>query len=238
MAAKKILVLNGPNLNLLGKRQPEIYGTATLSDIESAVRALAKELGVAIDFRQSNAEGELITWIQEAATTHDALVINPAAYTHTSVALRDAIVAAAIPTVEIHEIGPGWIAFEGPTVLEVAQGEIVVGSGDELLRAGAGDLVSITPEARLRLRGARGSARLRRLEIDAAWCERALAFARARRYSHPSAASSRRRARRARRTPRHHEHHAVRQEPPSQRRGRRRGRPLHRAVGVPPAHCR
>jgi 3-dehydroquinate dehydratase-2 len=102
MAAKKILVLNGPNLNLLGKRQPEIYGTATLSDIESAVRALAKELGVAIDFRQSNAEGELITWIQEAATTHDALVINPAAYTHTSVALRDAIAAAAIPTVEIH----------------------------------------------------------------------------------------------------------------------------------------
>jgi 3-dehydroquinate dehydratase-2 len=102
MAAKKILVLNGPNLNLLGKRQPEIYGTASLSDIESAVRALAKELGVAIDFRQSNAEGELITWIQEAATTHHALVINPAAYTHTSVALRDAIAAAAIPTVEIH----------------------------------------------------------------------------------------------------------------------------------------
>jgi 3-dehydroquinate dehydratase-2 len=102
MAAKKILVLNGPNLNLLGERQPEIYGTATLSDIESAVRALAKELGVAIDFRQSNAEGELVTWIQEAATTHDALVINPAAYTHTSVALRDAIVAAAIPAIEVH----------------------------------------------------------------------------------------------------------------------------------------
>ena len=102
MAAKKILVLNGPNLNLLGKRQPEIYGKATLNDIEAQVRALAKELGVVVEFRQSNAEGELVTWIQEAGAGYDALLINPAAYTHTSVALRDAIAAAAIPTVEIH----------------------------------------------------------------------------------------------------------------------------------------
>ncbi len=102
MAKKKILVLNGPNLNLLGKRQPEIYGTLTLAQIEERTRELAKELKVEIDFRQSNSEGELITWIQEAATKFAAIVINPAAYTHTSLALRDAISAVGIATVEIH----------------------------------------------------------------------------------------------------------------------------------------
>lgn len=102
MATKNILVLNGPNLNLLGRRQPEIYGKTTLAEIERQVRALAGEIGVEIDFRQSNSEGELVTWIQEAADRCAALVINPAAYTHTSLALRDAISAAAIPTVEIH----------------------------------------------------------------------------------------------------------------------------------------
>jgi len=102
MATKKILVLNGPNLNLLGKRQPEIYGKTTLPNIENQVRALAKELGVEIDFRQSNSEAELVTWIQEAEGRFAALVINPAAYTHTSLAMRDAISAVGIPTVEIH----------------------------------------------------------------------------------------------------------------------------------------
>jgi 3-dehydroquinate dehydratase II len=102
MANVQILVLNGPNLNLLGKRQPEIYGNLTLSDIEQQVRALAEELGVEIDFRQSNSEAELINWIHAAAGKFGALVINPAAYTHTSLALRDAISAVGIPTVEIH----------------------------------------------------------------------------------------------------------------------------------------
>ena len=102
MPTKKILVLNGPNLNLLGTRQPEIYGKATLSDIEKQVRVLAKELGVEVDFRQSNSEGELVTWIQETSGKFDALVINPAAYTHTSLAMRDAISAVGIPTVEVH----------------------------------------------------------------------------------------------------------------------------------------
>ena len=102
MAKKKILVLNGPNLNLLGKRQPEIYGTLTLAQIEERTRELAKELGVEIDFRQSNSEGELVTWIQEAANKFGAIVINPAAYTHTSLAMRDAVSAVGIPTVEIH----------------------------------------------------------------------------------------------------------------------------------------
>lgn len=99
---KKILLLNGPNLNLLGTRQPEIYGKLTLAQIEKKVRALAKELGVAVDFRQSNSEGELVTWIQQAAGKFAAIVINPAAYTHTSLAMRDAISAVGIPTVEIH----------------------------------------------------------------------------------------------------------------------------------------
>ena len=101
MATKKILVLNGPNLNLLGKRQPEIYGKTTLGDIEKQVRALAKDLAVEVEFRQSNSEGELVTWIQEA-NRFGAIVINPAAYTHTSLALRDAISAVGIPIVEIH----------------------------------------------------------------------------------------------------------------------------------------
>jgi 3-dehydroquinate dehydratase-2 len=102
MAKKNILILNGPNLNLLGQRQPEIYGKLTLTDIEKHVRTLAKELDVEIDFRQSNSEAELVTWIQEAANRFNAIVINPAAYTHTSLAMRDAISAVGIPTVEIH----------------------------------------------------------------------------------------------------------------------------------------
>ena len=102
MAKKRVLVLNGPNLNLLGKRQPDIYGRLTLEQINKKVQALAKELGVEVDCRQSNSEGELVTWIQEAPRRYSVIVINPAAYTHSSVALRDAITAAGLPTVEVH----------------------------------------------------------------------------------------------------------------------------------------
>jgi 3-dehydroquinate dehydratase-2 len=98
----KILFLNGPNLNLLGKREPEVYGHATLADIETEVRERAKDLGVEVDFRQSNLEGELVDWIQEAKGNFDVIVLNAAAYTHTSVALRDAIAAVEVPTIEIH----------------------------------------------------------------------------------------------------------------------------------------
>lgn len=102
MAKKRVLVLNGPNLNLLGKRQPDIYGKLTLEQIDKKIQALAKELGVEVDCRQSNSEGELVTWVQEAPKRFGAIVINPAAYTHSSVALRDAIAAAGLPTVEVH----------------------------------------------------------------------------------------------------------------------------------------
>jgi len=98
----KILFLNGPNLNLLGTREPEVYGSLTLSDIEAQVRQRAHELQVEVDFRQSNHEGELVGWIQEAKGKFNAMVINAAAYTHTSVALRDAISAVGVPAIEIH----------------------------------------------------------------------------------------------------------------------------------------
>ena len=98
----KILFLNGPNLNLLGQREPEVYGRTTLSDIEASVRGRAVNLGVEIEFRQSNQEGELVAWIQQAKGKFDVIVLNAAAYTHTSIALRDAIAAVGVPTIEIH----------------------------------------------------------------------------------------------------------------------------------------
>ncbi len=98
----KFLVINGPNLNMLGTREPEKYGTTTLPDIEKEITAHAKEKGVEVDFYQSNIEGEIVTAIQKAKDIYDGIVINPAAYTHTSVALRDAILAIELPTVEIH----------------------------------------------------------------------------------------------------------------------------------------
>jgi 3-dehydroquinate dehydratase-2 len=98
----RVLFLNGPNLNLLGHREPSVYGKMTLADIEARVRGRANSLGASIDFRQSNAEGELVNWIHEAKGQFDVIVLNAAAYTHTSVALRDAISAVGVPTIEIH----------------------------------------------------------------------------------------------------------------------------------------
>ncbi len=98
----RIRVLHGPNLNLLGAREQSIYGSLSLDAIDSAIMKLAEELAVKVDLRQSNSEGELVTWIQEARTEYDGIIMNPAAYTHTSVAIRDAIAAVGLPTVEVH----------------------------------------------------------------------------------------------------------------------------------------
>lgn len=97
-----VLVLNGPNLNMLGVREPGIYGNATLADIEAGCRRRAQALGLELDFRQSNHEGELVTWIQEARGGFAAIVLNAGAYTHTSVAILDALKAAGLPVIEVH----------------------------------------------------------------------------------------------------------------------------------------
>ncbi len=99
---KPILVLHGPNLNMLGTREPEVYGTMTLADIEAACSKLASELGRAIETMQSNSEGDLVSRIQESGRRNAGIVFNPGAYTHTSVALRDAVLGCEVPVVEVH----------------------------------------------------------------------------------------------------------------------------------------
>lgn len=111
-AARKILILNGPNLNFLGTREPDIYGHETLADIEKLCADIAAQHGMDVDCRQSNHEGELVTWIQEAITTKnspqkfDAVIINAAAYTHTSVAIHDALKMLSCPIIEVHLSDP------------------------------------------------------------------------------------------------------------------------------------
>jgi 3-dehydroquinate dehydratase-2 len=100
--AVSLFVLNGPNLNLLGKREPAVYGTATLADIERLCGETAARLGVAVDFRQTNHEGMLVDWVQEAGTAGAGLIINPGAYTHTSIALHDALRGVGVPVIEVH----------------------------------------------------------------------------------------------------------------------------------------
>ena len=102
MAAATILVLNGPNLNLLGVREPETYGRDTLADIEEACLERAAELGLAVDCRLSTHEGQLVDWIQEARETADGIVLNPGGYSHTSIAILDALRAADLPIIEVH----------------------------------------------------------------------------------------------------------------------------------------
>ncbi len=98
----RLLVLHGPNLNLLGTREPSVYGHLSLADIDKSIHRHAGTLGIAVQSKQTNVEGELVTWIQNASGHFDGIVINPAGYTHTSIAIRDAIAAVALPTVEVH----------------------------------------------------------------------------------------------------------------------------------------
>ncbi len=110
--ARKILILNGPNLNLLGTREPGVYGMATLDDIKASCHDQAAKMDMVLDFRQSNHEGELVDWIQlagqegenrqDAQGAYDAIIINPAAYSHTSIAIRDALSAIGLPLIEVH----------------------------------------------------------------------------------------------------------------------------------------
>ena len=97
-----ILILNGPNLNMLGLREPEIYGRQTLDDIRALCESHAESHGLAVDFRQSNHEGELIDWIQQALKAHAGIILNPGGYTHTSVAIMDALRAVDVPAIELH----------------------------------------------------------------------------------------------------------------------------------------
>lgn len=102
VSGKNILVLNGPNLNMLGTREPEIYGSESLADIETKMSRSAEALGYSLDFRQSNSEGEIVGWIQESRGKNAALIINAGAYTHTSVAIHDALQVIDIPIIEAH----------------------------------------------------------------------------------------------------------------------------------------
>ncbi len=102
MSTSSLLVLNGPNLNLLGTREPETYGTATLADVERLAAETAERFGMEVECRQSNHEGQLIDWIHEARGRHAGIVLNPGAYSHTSIAIRDAISSVELPVVEVH----------------------------------------------------------------------------------------------------------------------------------------
>jgi len=99
---KRVLVLNGPNLNLLGTREPDVYGSTTLDDVAEELADLGSDLGATVEFRQSNQEGQLIDWLHEARDSFDGVIINPGGLTHTSVSLRDGIAGAGLPTIEVH----------------------------------------------------------------------------------------------------------------------------------------
>ena len=129
-----ILILNGPNLNMLGMREPEIYGTATLEDIKQLCENKAAQLGLCIDFRQSNHEGELVDWIQgtREKANHKGLIINAAAYTHTSVAIHDALKLLEIPIIEVHLSNPKEREdFRHISLIEPLAHHIIAGKGPE-----------------------------------------------------------------------------------------------------------
>lgn len=129
----KIFILNGPNLNMLGQREPDIYGTQTLDDIKKLCDDTAKKSGAKIDFRQSNHEGELVTWIQEALNKVDAIIINAGAYTHTSLAIHDALKLHQCPIIEVHLSDPETreefrhFSYIAPLAAHIIKGEGAAG---------------------------------------------------------------------------------------------------------------
>ena len=128
--SKTILFLNGPNLNMLGVREPEIYGATTLAEVEKISEAQAAMRGLVIDFRQSNIEGELVSWIQEAIENFDGVIINPAAYTHTSVAILDALKMVKGPVIELHISNPhSRESFRHQSYVSLAATGIIAGLG-------------------------------------------------------------------------------------------------------------
>ena len=140
-----IFVLNGPNLNLLGHREPEVYGSDTLDDIAASLHARADELGVTLDMRQSNHEGHLIDWLHEAQDRNaKAVILNPGGYSHTSVALHDAVKAIAVPVIEVHLSDPDTReSFRHVDLVALAAHQIIKGHGS------AGYLLALDAAARL-----------------------------------------------------------------------------------------
>lgn len=127
---KPILILNGPNLNLLGTREPEIYGSTTLADIQAMCEKESKKHGLNVDFRQSNHEGELIDWVQEARTKHAGIILNAGGYTHTSVALHDALKAMSLPIIEVHISDPkAREPFRHHSYIEAVAAKTIAGKG-------------------------------------------------------------------------------------------------------------
>ncbi len=124
-----ILILNGPNLNMLGIREPAIYGSETLADIKRKCQAEAKALGLKVDFRQSNHEGELVTWIQKAYGKMDGIILNAGAYTHTSIAIHDALKAVGLPVIEVHLSNPHeresfrHVSYVAPVAADIITGK-------------------------------------------------------------------------------------------------------------------
>src|SRR5215218_10741854 len=142
-----VFVLNGPNLNLLGRREPQVYGSTTLQDIEKLVREKAETLGTAITFRQSNHEGQLVDWIQEAGAQGAGIVINAGAYTHTSVALRDAIAGSGAAAVEIHLSNVhARESFRHHSLIAPVCIGVICGFGPDSYRLGLAALVPVVTE--------------------------------------------------------------------------------------------
>tara|TARA_B100000949_G_C14148043_1_gene393532 strand:- start:258 stop:689 length:432 start_codon:yes stop_codon:yes gene_type:complete len=129
---KKILVLNGPNLNMLGTREPEIYGTLTLADINALCIQTGSEAGLQVECRQSNHEGELVTWIQQAIENADGVIINAAAYTHTSIAIHDALKMLPCPIIEVHLSDPeSREEFRHNSYISALSKEVIKGQGSD-----------------------------------------------------------------------------------------------------------